>query len=116
MNKKHLKRFGYIVFGVSCLYAAYRLGIKNGKLSNYNSDEIQPDVIREIKIYNKKGYDSGMLLNSIYEQIAGNEDYVDCNIVLNDDVIVNGNDIIGDVVTYTVYEESKTNPTLNISV
>lgn len=71
-------------------------------------------IKKQIQIYTKDGVEAGKVLGNIHSQLVGNQDYIDSNIVLNDDLHIVDDTIVGMIITYTVYEESKTNPKLNI--
>lgn len=113
---KNIKKIGLslLCLGIGGVSIGLALNIKK-KEELKLAGECMGDIIKEIKLYCKDSNKAGDILSSLHDQLKGNSDYVDCNIVLNDDVVIENNEIIGSVITCTIYQESRTNPSLAVT-
>lgn len=88
-----------------------------GLKTNADDDNFKiGDVLEDIIIRTTDHDLAGDILEAMHKQLAGNKDYGMCKIVLNDDVIVKGGEIVGSKITYTRYKGSETKPSVTFTV
>lgn len=117
---------GASLIGVGMTGVSIVLSLKNNNKNVVNVNRLKinsddenfkiGDILEEVIIRTSNHKLAGDILENIHKQLAGNEDYGMCDIVLNDDVIIKGEEIVGNKITYTRYRESKTKPSVTFTI
>lgn len=116
MNKKNIKALGLSVLGLGifgagiCMLGNNRKTVDNVLLAG----ESMTDVVKEIQVYCRDFSKAGYVLEEIQKQLRGNPDYIECNIVVNNDVIIESGKAIGSLITCTVYDGCISDQNINI--